>query len=217
MGCRTLIGVTEPGGAYTARWLHWGDQSDQLIPVLRQIWRDTFATDTAALAAALLARDWSTLDLQPSSDTFPALVVAGVGHETRGGSGDVRHGRLAGAVTADLEWLYLVDAATDTVVTYEATRHNRWLRQSLHHLDPVAELLVTEPGLAGDGTEMTVCTVCGAVDEITYQRLPSMAGHGHDTSTSCIRCGSSVTTDPMFGAHVTRKPWPLAVPPETAR
>jgi hypothetical protein len=217
MGCRTLIGATEPGGAYTARWLQWGDQPDQLIPVLRRIWRDTFTGDTAALAAALLARDWSTLDPQPSSDAFPALVVAGVGHETRGGSGGLRRGRLAEAVTADLEWLYLVDVATDTVVVYEATRHNRWLRHSVQFLDPVEELFVTEPGTAGDGTEMTVCTVCGAVDEITYQELPSMAGSGHDTCTACIRCGSSITTDPMFGAHVDRKPWPPATTPQTSQ
>jgi hypothetical protein len=55
---------------------------------------------------------------------------------------------------------------------------------------------------------MTVCGVCGAVDEIDYQELPSMAGYGLDTCTACRRCGSCVTTDPMFGAHVTRNPWP---------
>jgi hypothetical protein len=136
MGCRTLIGVTEPGSTYTARWLHWGGHPDRLIPVLRQIWRDTFATDTAALVAALLARDWSTLDPQPRSDAFPSLVVAGIGHETRGGSSGVRRGHLADAVNADLEWLYLVAAATDIVVVYEATRHGRWLRHSRHPLDP---------------------------------------------------------------------------------
>jgi hypothetical protein len=55
---------------------------------------------------------------------------------------------------------------------------------------------------------MTVCTVCGAVDEIDYQELPFMTGSGMDTCTGCLRCGSSVTTDPTFGAHVTRKPRP---------
>jgi hypothetical protein len=55
---------------------------------------------------------------------------------------------------------------------------------------------------------VTVCTVCGAVDEIDYQELPSMTGSDVDTSTGCTRCGSRVATDPMFGAHVTRMPWP---------
>jgi hypothetical protein len=40
MGTRTLIGSTEPDGRYTARYLHCGDSPDQLIPVLRQIWKD---------------------------------------------------------------------------------------------------------------------------------------------------------------------------------
>jgi len=52
---------------------------------------------------------------------------------------------------------------------------------------------------------MIVCTACGALDEVEQHEMPSMLGYGVDTSTSCLRCGSSVTTDPMFGAHVTRK------------
>jgi hypothetical protein len=52
------------------------------------------------------------------------------------------------------------------VLVYEATCHGRWLRHSYHHLDPVDELFLTEPGAAG---EMTVGTVCGTADEISYQ------------------------------------------------
>jgi hypothetical protein len=216
MGCRTLIGVTEPGGAYTARWLHWGDQPDRLIPVLRRIWRDTFATDTASLVAALLARDWSALDPAPRRSRT-AVTVPGIGYASPGDTASLRQGRLTGEVGPDLEWLYLVDVATDTIAVYAATRHSRWLRHSLHHLDPIEELFIVEPDPASDGRDMTVCTVCGAVDEITYQELPSMAGSGHDTCTACIRCGSSITTDPMFGAHVDRKPWPPATTPQTSQ
>ncbi len=53
-----------------------------------------------------------------------------------------------------------------------------------------------------------MCGVCGAIDEIDDQELPSMVGYGLDASTACQRCGSCVSTDPMFGAHVTRTPWP---------
>jgi hypothetical protein len=134
MGCRTLIGVTEPGGAYTARWLHWGDHPDQLVPLLRHIWQRTFTTDTAALRDALLARDWSELDPAPSGDRV-APVVPGVGYASPGGTRALRRGYLTGTVAADLEWLYLIDVATDTVVVYEATRHGRWLRHSRHALD----------------------------------------------------------------------------------
>jgi hypothetical protein len=210
MGCRTLIGVTEPGGTYTARWLHWGDHPDRLIPVLRRIWRHTFAADTAALVTALLARDWSTLDPQPGGDAFPAPVVAGVGHESPGGSRGVRRGHLADAVTGDLEWLYLVDVATDTVVVYEATRHSRWLRHSRHRLNPGGELFEPYEAPAGGALRSTVC---GAVDETDHVEVPSMLGYGSDTSTRCLRCGSVETTDPMFGSHPTRAAWPPAVDP----
>ena len=52
------------------------------------------------------------------------------------------------------------------------------------------------------------------IDEI---ELPSMAGYGDDTCTTCRRCGSSVSTDPMFGAHITRKPWPPQPADESGR
>lgn len=68
---------------------------------------------------------------------------------------------------------------------------------------------VSEPGPGGDAEPaMTVCTVRGAIDELAHHKVPSTAGGGHDTCTICQRCGSSVTTDPMFDAHVTRNPWP---------
>ena len=95
------------------------------------------------------------------------------------------------------------------VVVYEATCHARWLRHSLHHLNPVEELFTVEPDPDGTGEPaVTVCGVCGAVDETDSQELPSMVGSGRDTRTTCQRCGSTVTTDPMFGAHLTRTPWP---------
>ena len=45
-----------------------------------------------------------------------------------------------------------------------------------------------------------VDTVCGAVDEIDHVEVPSMAGYGYDTATSCIRCGSSVATAATFSS-----------------
>ena len=41
-----------------------------------------------------------------------------------------------------------------------------------------------------------------------YLERKHVVGYGHDTCTACQRCGSSVATDPMFGAHFTRNPWP---------
>ena len=54
MSCSTLIGVTASGGAYAARWLHWGGDPAQVIPPLRRIWQHTFTRHTLATAEALL-------------------------------------------------------------------------------------------------------------------------------------------------------------------
>ena len=64
MGHPALIGATTPGGTYTARYLHWSDHPNRLIPNLRQIWTETFATDSTRMVEALLDRDWSNLSTQ---------------------------------------------------------------------------------------------------------------------------------------------------------
>jgi hypothetical protein len=52
------------------------------------------------------------------------------------------------------------------------------------------------------------CTVCHAVDEIDAGELPSMVGYGYDMWSRCRRCGSTETSDPMFGLHTKPAPWP---------
>jgi hypothetical protein len=208
MSTRTLIGVAASLGACTVRYLHHGGHPDTMVPLLRHIWRGQDC-DSNRFAAALLAEDWSHLstDRQPSGRDG---VVPGIGYPSPGGTRPRPTSmRLTDLIEGHLEWLYVLDPDTDMVAVYEATVHDRWLRHGLHHLDPVEELFVTEPDPhTEDGYAMTVCTVCGAVDEMEYHELPSMVGYGEDTCFACIRCGSSVTTDPMFGAHVNRKPWP---------
>ncbi|GAA3449663.1 hypothetical protein [Dactylosporangium matsuzakiense] len=58
-----------------------------------------------------------------------------------------------------------------------------------------------------DGTGLR-CGVCGAVDEVTHRDLPSMAGYGFDTATTCTVCHSWDGSDPIFGARAHPKPWP---------
>ncbi len=58
------------------------------------------------------------------------------------------------------------------------------------------------------------CRICGAVDEVVFHEVPSMAGYGEDTSTRCTRCGSAETTDPIFGWHATPATWPPAPEPD---
>jgi hypothetical protein len=135
MGYPALIGVTAPDGGYTARYLHWSDHPDWLIPVLQRIWQDTFHTDTTRMVAALLADDWSSLKTQSDPTAFPALIVAGVGRKSPGGTRSHPYsGRIATTNTGDMQWLYLIDPATDTVHVYEATIHQRWLAHSVHQL-----------------------------------------------------------------------------------
>ena len=199
MGDPSLIGTTEPDGAYCARYLHWSAHPDELMPVLRHIWRDTFTGDTEAMATQLLSRDWSSISARPNSSVFPALVVPGIGSESPGGTGNLYRGRVASSSSGGMGWLYLLDTTADTVTVYEATCHERWLRHSIHHLHAVGELFVPV-GPDGD----LVCTACGAVNENDHHDVPSMAGYGRDTSTRCTRCGSTVTSDPVTGAHTTR-------------
>lgn len=58
------------------------------------------------------------------------------------------------------------------------------------------------------------CRVCGAVDEITSDEMPSMAGYGEDTYIKCTRCGSVETTDPIFGWRAKPATWPPKPKPE---
>jgi hypothetical protein len=209
----TLIGVAALRGRYTARYLQFGEDPDRLVPLLRRIWTESFGRDTDAMAAALLARNWWTLAVNPKPRRWaPKPPVPGLGYPAITENDTIRQGSLREDLDGFLEWMYLLHADHRLLVVYEATVHGHWLRHSVHHLDPVEELFVTEPALDEGGPEMTVCTVCGAVDEIDHVEVPSMVGYGVDTATSCTHCGSSVTTDPMFGEHVTRKPWPPQEP-----
>ncbi|MET7968770.1 hypothetical protein [Micromonospora sp. NPDC005305] len=58
-----------------------------------------------------------------------------------------------------------------------------------------------------DGASMR-CRVCGAVDEVVQDEVPSMAGYGEDTYTRCTRCGSVETSDPIFGWRAKPAAWP---------
>ena len=58
------------------------------------------------------------------------------------------------------------------------------------------------------------CTVCGATGyDIAYQELPSMAGHGTDTTTSCRICGSSQSYAEEIGWSSRRAVWPPVLDP----
>ncbi|WP_189169749.1 hypothetical protein [Pilimelia anulata] len=117
----------------TARYLHWADGPDILIPTLRAIW-DGFGRDSRAMAAALLAEDWSQLSAARQR-TGPYRIVPGVGQPSPGGTrARPARIRLVEPIGAWLGWLYVVDPDSDTVTVYEATVHDRWLHHSVHEL-----------------------------------------------------------------------------------
>ncbi|PSK61272.1 hypothetical protein B0E53_06833 [Micromonospora sp. MH33] len=64
----------------------------------------------------------------------------------------------------------------------------------------------------GPGGTSLRCQVCGAVDEVVQDEMPSMAGYGDDTYIRCSRCGSVETSDPIFGWRAKPAPWPA--PPQ---
>ncbi|MBM0259524.1 hypothetical protein [Micromonospora sp. 4G55] len=136
MSCCTLIGVTATGGAYAVLWLHWGSEPEQMIPKLRRIWQHTFHRRTDAAVQALLRHDWVSIDRAAArTGRLGERLVPGVGCVSDLQDG-LRSGRLDDPVDGYLEWMYLVDSATDTVIVYEATCHGRWLLHSRHLLDP---------------------------------------------------------------------------------
>ncbi len=63
-------------------------------------------------------------------------------------------------------------------------------------------------GVCGPDGASIRCLICGAVDEIDSDEMPSMAGYGQDTYTRCTRCGSAETTDPIFGWRAKPATWP---------
>jgi hypothetical protein len=42
----------------------------------------------------------------------------------------------------------------------------------------------------------------------TRSQRSSMVGYGYDTWSRCRRCGSTETSDPIFGPHTNPAPWP---------
>ncbi|WP_018909213.1 hypothetical protein [Salinispora arenicola] len=65
-----------------------------------------------------------------------------------------------------------------------------------------------------EGPDGSRCTVCGATGyDIAHQELPSMAGYGTDTTTSCRICGSSETCAEEIGWSSHRTVWPPVLDP----
>jgi hypothetical protein len=191
------------GGRYRAAPVDASGPPEVLRPVLRRIWAATHGRDTTAMTQVLERRHWQRLD----PDACRGHRVPGVGVIHAGGNRPAHTGTVTERITGPAGWLYLLEYRWRAMaIVYEATLHQRWLRHSIGYLDPAGEeMFVPEFSQAH---EATVCTVCGAVDEIDVDDVPSMTGYGYDTTTRCRRCGSSLTTGPGIGTTVHRAAWP---------
>ncbi|WP_158647590.1 hypothetical protein [Actinoplanes sp. ATCC 53533] len=176
MGERILIGVAEPGGAYTAYYRQWGDHPVRFVPELRRQRRDENAGDTQAMAAAI-------------------YHLADISDEP------LEHSHVNEAAQWDMVWLYLIHVDADAVEAYAARPIDRqgmfcrWELYSRHRLTAGDDDL-----FALDGTTVR-CTNCGAVDDVDFTTTVSATAAGQDTTISCRRCGATETTDPAFTVH----------------
>jgi hypothetical protein len=117
MSTRSYVGVHHADTAtVSVRYVHSDGTPGYMVPALRGIWRDTFAGDTAAMAAALLANSWDYLGVDVTAATTSPFgderPVAGVGMTM----GVDLHDQtltiaMSGIGSLDVGWVYLIDPA----------------------------------------------------------------------------------------------------------
>lgn len=126
MSTRCLVGAFTADDPATAnvRYVHSDGYPDYILPTLNQIWSTTFARDTTALVEALLAHQWSYLGADVTADTAVDFdgekPVPGVGmaSEFDADSSIVRTPLLAGVDVDEVDWMFLIDPARQTVAVY---------------------------------------------------------------------------------------------------
>jgi hypothetical protein len=181
MGQRTLTGVLNPARRYRAVYQQWGQYITDLLPELRHAWRETYRSDTVAMAAAMLD---------------PRLV----------GRDNLCRGHLDEVAELDLEQLTLLHPDQAGISVYHPSRHGVWLLSSRHRLGADAEDLFT---VTGDDTGGTwTCTTCGSVNRLQFTSRPRRGDEpgpdGLRTIITCAGCRSAETTDPHFTVTTTR-------------
>ncbi|MCW6007694.1 hypothetical protein K1W54_24550 [Micromonospora sp. CPCC 205371] len=124
---RAVIGaISPPTQVVLSRPIAQHADPDNVVATLQRMWRDTFAGNTSAMLAALLAIDWQYLHAGTAAGHRPAAAakhaVAGVGGI---GMASTRHRRrqpvnfcLTEAGDLDVDWIYLIDPVTDTVAVH---------------------------------------------------------------------------------------------------
>lgn len=123
-GCPTsaTIGILDPKHLVRARYVHAAGQPAGVVAALRRIWATTARRDTTTLITNLLAYDWDHLDAAVTPTTRPRRPdhrpVAGVGIALRGDDEPPQRFALTHARLLDIDWIYLLDPASDTVTVH---------------------------------------------------------------------------------------------------
>lgn len=119
----TLVGVINPSTQVVlARPIAQPTDSAGLIDVLRQLWRQSFASDTFAMAATLISTDWDRIEpgIEPTGrpTTTGATVIAGVGVAAGNSGHQPENLCLTDVGDLDTVWLCLLDPVGDTVTVH---------------------------------------------------------------------------------------------------
>ncbi len=139
MSIRCLIATTTGGddglAARASRVLDHGGPPAVMLPLLIHIWRHTFATDTAAMAATLAGHDWAWLNADPRELPQPGLrQVPGVGYAHSDAATPEPASIPAAGRRQPPGWVYVIDAAGDAVTVYTVPADGLRRRHSRHRL-----------------------------------------------------------------------------------
>ncbi|MFG1648391.1 hypothetical protein ACGFIE_00570 [Micromonospora sp. NPDC049275] len=132
MSTTCCIGAIDPDNStlVRARIVHYDGYPSNVLPTLAAIWAAHAHHDTAALITTILANDWEQLDEDTTASTSSNFAgqkpVPGVGITLASTSDGVTVDPpepvtifpLCHAGHLDVEWIYLIDAATDTIVVH---------------------------------------------------------------------------------------------------
>jgi hypothetical protein len=210
-----LIGITQPDNSYSARPLLLGDDPDHLVTLLRQLHHD--ADGWAGLVPQLLEHTLGQLSTTARHDRNDPTAVPGIGYTAPDDGCAHVDARITDLVPCDLNWLYLNDTATDTVVVYEATRHDRWLLHSRHDLNQHRDHQQTDAPL----THVPSLRVVTRQSTAPLAHLSMGASHRYvEDLTNGIRRGSIVLDPPYQRGSVwtgdqriaLMKSWLMGVP-----
>ncbi len=129
MSIHCYIGATSPDKPHLvhARFVHFDGHPAVVPATLAAIWAGHADHDTAALITAILANDWEYLDPDITTATLSPFAgqrpVPGVGMTL---ASEVQPPEpvtvfpLCHARHLDTEWVYLIDAGTDTIAVHDS-------------------------------------------------------------------------------------------------